>query len=166
MTLVSLTRGYSAKIDDIDIDLVDLKWDASRRKNGRIYARHAAQARSGSAKSSVYMHRVILERILGRPLLSVELTDHRDRDSLNNQRYNLRIADHSLNLANASKRVMSSSQYKGVTLFKNGKWMARAYSRGASYFLGYFDSEIEAAAAYDVSARKLFGDFANLNGVS
>jgi len=34
---------------------------------------------------------------------------------------------------------------------------------GKTIFLGYFDSELDAAKVYDDKARELFGDFAQLN---
>jgi hypothetical protein len=32
-----------------------------------------------------------------------------------------------------------------------------------TYFIGYFDNEVEAARLYDAKAKELFGEFANLN---
>ena len=56
------------------------------------------------------------------------------------------------------------SIYKGVT--QSGKY----YKAGIGYngkfiYLGSFRTEVDAAVAYNNSARKLFGEYANLNNV-
>jgi hypothetical protein len=54
--------------------------------------------------------------------------------------------------------------YKGVSCSKaRHKWYAKCYYQGERIWLGYFDSEIEAARAYDRKAVELLGEFARLN---
>ena len=86
--------------------------------------------------------------------------DHKDGNPMNNDHTNLRWCDHSNNLGNARKRRSASSRFKGVSWVKPlRKWVA--------YFkrecLGYFDSEEEAAQAYNKRATEVFGEFAKLN---
>jgi len=40
-----------------------------------------------------------------------------------------------------------SSQYKGVSLWKNGKWRAQVTKKGRNHYLGTFEKELDAAAA-------------------
>lgn len=61
----------------------------------------------------------------------------------------------------------SSSKYKGVSYYKQGKkWRARIQLNGKQKLLGYFASEDEAAKAYNKAALELFGDHAYQNVLS
>lgn len=62
------------------------------------------------------------------------------------------------------KKGKGSSQYVGVSWHEiTQKWKARITVNKCSKYLGIFDSEETAAQAYDVSARKFFGDQARTN---
>ena len=78
---------------------------------------------------------------------------------------NLRLAGKFGNQQNAGKRKQnSSSRYKGVSINKNGKrWEASIKANGVGHYLGTFDSEEEAALAYNDACVLLHGQFALLN---
>lgn len=61
------------------------------------------------------------------------------------------------------KERKKSSKYRGVLKRPSGKWEACIWYKGKSHHLGYFDSEIEAAKAYNAKALELHGDKAKLN---
>jgi hypothetical protein len=104
------------------------------------------------------MHREILVSTDGR------FVDHRNCNSLDNRRSNLRFATRAENNCNRRKQKNTTSQYLGVCFDKRIKnWVGVVVHNKKRYWLGRFDSEIEAAKAYDEKANQLFGEFARLN---
>jgi len=56
------------------------------------------------------------------------------------------------------------SEFKGLRIDqKSHRWQARITVNKKRISLGYFDTEIEAAIAYDVACVKYFGGFARPN---
>lgn len=155
MKAIPLTRGLFAFVDDEDFTLVSqLTWNAARHKGGGFYA----QAWNGP--SVIQMQRYILAASKD------ELVDHRNHDTLDNRRCNLRkcsLEENSRNRAKLGAAHIKSSRYKGVSWHKRArKWSAYIGSH-PKISLGYFSSEEEAAAAYDQKAREMFGGFALAN---
>jgi hypothetical protein len=110
--------------------------------------------RDDGARTTMYLHRFIT----GCP--PAYRADHRDNDTLNNQRPNLRITTHDQNNFNRSPWGLSG--YKGVTRVRH-RFRARITIEHEEKHLGYFASAIDAAEAYDKAAHQLFGEFAWLN---
>lgn len=139
--------GNYALIDNNDFKLVSqFKWTAHRCGN-TIYAATKIN------RKTVEMHRLILGII--DPKIK---TDHKDRNGLNNQRYNLRECTHAQNISNMRIRTGGTSGFRGV--YKKGdKFIAKIRDR----HIGCFKTEIEAALAYNKEAIIEFGKFANLN---
>lgn len=78
---------------------------------------------------------------------------------------NCRWVTQKQNLMNKKKYPRNKSGYKGVSPYKGGKsWRAIIAKDGKDYYIGnYFKTKEDAARAYDVKAKELFGEFAVLN---
>lgn len=85
----------------------------------------------------------------------------------NNKGYskeNCRWVEKSVNQHNRNSLKNSSSKYKGVLYYKAyKKWSANIFKKGKNYFLGYFETQEEAAIAYNNKAVELYGEFASPN---
>lgn len=91
-----------------------------------------------------------------------EEIDHIDGNRSNNRIENLREASRTRNSYNSPAR--GKSRFKGVYLHsQNGNWIARIKEHRKTFHIGVFQSEEEAARAYDAEARRRQGEFARLN---
>ncbi len=89
--------------------------------------------------------------------------DHINRNGLDNRRANLRFATIAQNAQNSRMRK-NRSGYKGVWFAKDkGRFRAAIWYNNKRIYLGYFNSPISAAKAYDEAARKYHKEFAVLN---
>jgi hypothetical protein len=155
---IPLTRGYVTVIDAVDADLADLKWHTLLAPD-TCYVRRSKSV--DGRRGVLFIHQVILARMLGRDLTKGERVDHINGDGLNNTRSNLRLATHTQNLRNARISRANTSGFKGVHWRKDiKKWQAYIYLDGKKILLGYFDTPELAYAAYCEAAEKLFGEFA------
>jgi len=158
---IPLTRGYVTVVSPEDSDLAGFKWCAQPRKH-TVYAVRGIRVPEGEPQTTQCLHRVILQRILDRPLESGECVDHRDGDGSNNRRENLRLASHAENIRNSRKYDNNTSGHKGTCWSKHAsKWTAHIRVSEKRINLGYFDNIEDAAAAYRQAATKYHGEFAN-----
>lgn len=77
---------------------------------------------------------------------------------------NCRWSSLSVQAHNKRSNIGSSSMYKGISWNSfHQKWAATIDHERKHYHIGYYDSEIQAAIAYDMKAISMFGVNARLN---
>jgi hypothetical protein len=159
MKEIRLTQGRVALVDDEDYEYLNQwNWCLIEKKDKNLFY----AARKVKNRRLILMHRVILgltdPNIFG---------DHVDRNGLNNQRNNLRVATHSQNCTNVKKYKNASSKYKGVSWHKaSKKWVAQIQKDKKVLYLGGFEKEIDAAIAYNNATNSIHGEFANPNKIA
>ena len=133
-----------------------IKWCLGGHER-RAYAIGGIKNKNGGAET-VYLHREIMKAPKGR------IVDHKNCDSLDNRRANLRIATHAQNSSNKRKtKSKTTSRFIGVSYEKSqNRWAVKIKHKGKSYWVGGFKNEIEAAKARDNAAKKYHGEFARL----
>lgn len=156
---IELTKGMSAIVDESDYEkLVNFKWQAHRENNGH-YAVCSVRQDNGKYKQ-FRMHRMILNISDSRIFI-----DHKNGNTLDNRKENLRIASYGENSRNLSKKLKNNtSGYRGVGLASGSEkrskpWAARIKLNGKLKHLGYFTTAEDAAKAFDKAAKELFGEF-------
>ena len=146
--MIALTDGGYAYVDAADYEWL-------HRWTWHLNDGYPSRTEKGK---EIAMHREIMQPPKGK------VVDHIDGNRANNCRRNLRVCTSSQNKRNRRKRTGSYSVYKGVFYEKrNHKWYAKCHCGDKPIWRGYFDTEAEAARAYDRLAVEWFGEFARLN---
>lgn len=155
--LIPLTKGKFATIDESDLQLVSqFVWHTADR--GRTcYAATSRDRRSTG--EAIYLHRLIANPGPGQHV------DHINGNGLDCRRENLRLCTNAENRRNMRK-TRGESRFKGVSIDPRqpGRpWCSYINHENRKISLGSYESETEAARAYNAAAVELHGQFANLN---
>lgn len=146
----ALTRGYVALVSPEDVHLLLWKWNA-RPSGNQVKITHTEPDRT----------HWVLARAIMRPDAD-HLVDHRDRNSTDNRRPNLRVCTNAENSRNrVSPKSRGQNLPKGVFKFKKA-FRASIKADGVNHYLGSFPTVADAYDAYCAAAERLHGEFARV----
>jgi len=159
------SRKYPGLVATVDAHFWEMElhsYGYSPSPNGSTYYAIRSYWR-GETRTTASLHQDVM-RLAGIPVPKGMMIDHEDGNGLNCLLDNLRVVTNSQNSMNRRSSVGSTSKYLGVSWYRAGSnWQAYIKVDGQSIGLGRFDSEIEAAIAYDFAAWIHFGPYARLN---
>lgn len=149
---IALTQGKFAIVDDDDYERASQhRWSCKKAPRTAYATRWIT---INGKETSQMLHRFILNALPHR------LVDHINGNGLDCRKSNLRLCSNAQNSMN--RRRVSKSHYKGIRKVIN-RWQAELQVNGKRVHIGSFISPEQAARAYDIEARKQFGEFARTN---
>lgn len=145
--------GYKVLIDEEDYEKVmRFSWfvDKTNLNQGLIYFCH------GTTSEKMRLHRYILGCIKN----DKNEVDHKNGNTLDNRKQNLRVCSHSQNSKNAKRSKNNKTGYKGVSWHKRDCcYQARIGVNMKRVHLGYYNTPEEAYAAYCEASKKYHGEY-------
>lgn len=151
MREILLTKGYVTLVDDETYEFLNgYAWSA--KENGKnVYAVSYINGKS------IKMHNL---------LLFCKLVDHKDRNSLNNQKYNLRPCTTSQNAVNGTRAPSASTGYRYIYKMANGRYRVKGFKNRKSFHFGYFKTIEDALKERNIRLSDLHGEFVVLNDIA
>lgn len=151
--------GYLVKIDREDLDLVQSrKWRVTKSTTGRIRVVTSVRTKEG-------VRSITLGKFLMNPPKGKQVYPRRFNDGLDYRKSNLVVCTVSERQQLLPKRrAESTSRFRGVSYqSSSGKWRAGIQVDGKTLNLGEYETEIQAAEAYNQASTKHFGEHAYQN---
>ena len=155
--------NLSIKVDDEDYEYLNQwTWTVYKTKSGAFYAVRNSYSFGGHKKRRTT--KILMSRLIMKTPVDL-VCDHKDHDTLNNQKYNLRNCTRSEN--NMNRDAKKNGKLLGVFIYPTGKYYSKIKTGGKHFFLGSFPAtpcgKLFAAITYDIAAVKYHGEFANCN---
>lgn len=155
-----LGAGKVVLVDDDDYEWLSqysFTLNDERRRKDKPRNYFYVQTRITKGGPTVSIHQLIM----GKAPKGYKI-DHIDRNTLNNQKNNLKFVSNSE--SNHNKTPRGASAYRGLWLDRRDqKWQVSISKNSAKYSLGFFADPVEAAQNYDFYALLLYGSQASLN---
>lgn len=139
IVFIPLTQGKVAVVDFADFELVrPFKWSTARHQR-----RHYASRSAGRTSRLMHNH-----------ITGVKQVDHRNGNGLDNRRCNLRLFNQSQNMKSFRRKPDgTTSKFRGVNWDAIlDLWVAMSNHGGKTKRIGKFESEEDAARAWDADA--------------
>lgn len=148
--------GYTIVDDDMYDVLSKYKWKCQKGYATR-------NAYMGKNKEGEYIYKTISIHSIVLPGKKGFVTDHINRDRLDNRRSNLRLCTNSQNTFNQSPRKDNSTGVRGVFFDRrNNVYYSQITVNRKVYNLGNFKSLAEAYGAYITHSEHFFGEYSNV----
>lgn len=157
---LAANKGMTIKVSESDFDSIRQQhWTVDVQGYAMSWVRDEIGVRR-----HVKLHKVLIPE--------AKCIDHKNGDKLDNTRNNIRECSQAENLANQRVRKTKLSSYKGVAYIEwwnKSKtkcytyWVAKIAVMKKRIYIGAFQTETEAADAYDAAALRYYGEFARLN---
>lgn len=148
--IVTLVGGEKTQVDVTDLArMTGLRWSASRRPLRNLTYAVCLVRQPNGGLTTVYLHRLLVDAPRGKDV------DHRNHDTLDNRRRNLRVVTHAENMQNLrGARRDSQSGVRGVSWSAaKCKYLVRVTINGTARRFGEYRTLEEAErVAQDVRA--------------
>lgn len=146
--------GLQMLVDDEDYDRMNQhKW--YYHDGYAISVKHVAGNKKNRFQNILIAHRYVLNLKKG----DMIIVDHINRNRLDNRKENLYKGDYKRNSANVNREKVSNAGYIGVKIESENCYLAICHGKT----IGYYDTAIDAALAYDQYARVYFNGLSTLN---
>lgn len=158
--MVLIISGYEVIIDDEDYERIsNYNWGIKRIGPAPYVRCGGGNKATGCRKTfkpSILMHRFIMGLEPG----DKRIIDHKNMNTLDNRKENLRICTATENSRNVTKRKNNKTGLKGVAIFKqNGRYRAYITVNKKQIHLGYYTDKEKAHNAYIEASKKYHGEY-------